>query len=825
MSGAEVIAAIQLIDACIGIAKTILDIGRAVSDAQGLPPKLRGLLERLPVIEELLESAHDNFEEGKVAEDTGRSAQPILQQCEQALGGLREIFRKACPKEGDNRSKRIWKGAKTVFFGRDSQVQKLLEVVQDSLKLLEQKEIYVIGDKLEELQELTKALSNDDSGKYAHTGAGHIVANEGGSPTNYFGGSGNSRQINNPGVYNEGPSTHTHKYLPPERADTPPEPTSNVPFRRDPDFVERGDLLDRISAQVSRPAARVAVVGLGGIGKSQLAIEYCYRLREQSRETWVLWIHASSAARFEQGVREIAGLVKIRGRDDPKANIFELVRDWLRGARSKWILVLDNVDDTSFLLESGYDNQGTDEGSKGSNTLFGYLPVCDHGSTLITTRSEDAAQKLVERSDMIIVGAMKDEDALRLLDKKLGDHADLTDTPDLAKELENMPLALTQAAAYLRQMGGRCSVRQYVETLRKSDRSKKSILDEDAGDLRRDGEARNAIFLTWQISFEHVSRIRPSAAELLSLMSFCDRQAIPEALVRRRDSNGDTGAGEASGEHNIDDPGDDNSDSADSDDMSTVDHVGYDYDDAFDKDIRMLEGYSFVSLTIDPSTFEMHRLVQVATRKWLKSRGQLEQWKEQYIDSLCALFPPGRYENWSTCQVYYPHVQSAVELKPKQRERLLQWAAVMYNAAWYAWTRVSADDAERMAVLSLKARTKTLGEGDEETLSSQAMVALAKKSQGRWDEAEKLQVQVMETTKKVLGAEHPDTLASMGNLASTYSNQGRWDDAEKLEVQVMETRKKVLGAEHPDTLTSMGNLALTYSNQGRWDEAEKLQVQ
>ncbi|KAK5110698.1 hypothetical protein LTR85_000741 [Meristemomyces frigidus] len=196
--------------------------------------------------------------------------------------------------------------------------------------------------------------------------------------------------------------------LPLERADTSPEPTSNVPFH--PDFVERGVLLARINAQVSQPAARVAVVGLGGIGKSQLAIEYCYRLREQSRETWVLWIHASSAARFEQGVREIAGLVKIRGRDDPKANIFGLVRDWLRGGKSgKWILVLDNVDDASFLLGPGYDNQGAQEGSKGSNTLFGYLPVCDHGSILITTWSEDAAQKLVERSDMIIINVTPDD--------------------------------------------------------------------------------------------------------------------------------------------------------------------------------------------------------------------------------------------------------------------------------------------------------------------------------------------------------------------------------------------------------------------------------
>jgi hypothetical protein len=143
---------------------------------------------------------------------------------------------------------------------------------------------------------------------------------------------------------------------------------------------------------------------------------------------------------------------------------------------------------------------------------------------------------------MIGVGTMKDGDALRLLEKKLGDCIDMTDAPELTRELENMPLALTQAAAYLRQMGGRCSMRKYLDKWWKRDISKKSILDEDAGDLRRDRDARNSIFLTWQISFENVLKVRQSAAELLSLMSFCDRQAIPEDLVRRRDSKDTAGA-------------------------------------------------------------------------------------------------------------------------------------------------------------------------------------------------------------------------------------------------------------------------------------------
>jgi hypothetical protein len=207
MSGAEAIAIVGLIDACIGIAQTILNIGGAVHDAQGLPPKLRDLLEKLPAIEELLESARESCEGGKITEDASISAQPILKQCEEALGELRNIFRKACPKDGDNRAKRIWKGTKTVFFGRDSQVQTLLVTIQNNLRLLEQKEIYVIGDKLDALQQVTEALADNDDGKYMHSGAGNIIANEGGNPTNYVVGGSNNRQINNPGVYNEGPSS------------------------------------------------------------------------------------------------------------------------------------------------------------------------------------------------------------------------------------------------------------------------------------------------------------------------------------------------------------------------------------------------------------------------------------------------------------------------------------------------------------------------------------------------------------------------------------------------------------------------------------------
>ncbi|OAG05932.1 uncharacterized protein CC84DRAFT_1052555, partial [Paraphaeosphaeria sporulosa] len=122
-----------------------------------------------------------------------------------------------------------------------------------------------------------------------------------------------------------------------------------IPFRRDPDFVDRGTLLDELKEKCSAPASRVALVGIGGVGKSQLAIEHCYRTHETSLGMWVLWAHASSTARLEQSFHDIADRVKIEGRRDPQVNIFKLVHDWMCDTDERWLLVLDNVDDAGFL--------------------------------------------------------------------------------------------------------------------------------------------------------------------------------------------------------------------------------------------------------------------------------------------------------------------------------------------------------------------------------------------------------------------------------------------------------------------------------------------
>jgi tetratricopeptide (TPR) repeat protein len=543
----------------------------------------------------------------------------------------------------------------------------------------------------------------------------------------------------------------------------------------------------------------------------------------------VFWVHASNAARFEQSFRDIADQVKVVGRRDPQANIFKLVHDWLCNSRQRWLLVLDNVDDAQFLLSGEADGHGQGQTTTAQvirKPLREYLPHCERGSILVTTRNKEAARNLVEQRDIISVEPMDEAQALALFKKKLGVEEDDGDIVELAAALEYMPLALVQAAAYIWQSAPRCSVAQYLKEFRRSESEKTSLLDHEAGQLRRDPEAKNAIIITWQISFEHLRHYKPTAAGLLSLMSFFDRQGIPETLIHggRRVERASTASDrrEKSTRQRLrvffnrtkSEP-----DAQRERRESDGDGVN------FNNDVRALRDLCFVSVNTDGATFEMHSLVQLATRRWLTANGKLERWKHQFISNLCAEFPTGKYENWAACQALFAHAKAALEHQPHDVSMIADWATVLYRAAWYAESIGSIADAVRLATKALQAREKVLGYKHEDTLRSIAMVADAYSLAGRWDEAEKLRKQVMETRKKKLGADHPDTLTSMANLASTLWNQGRWDAAEELEVQVMETSKKKLGADHPDTLTIMANLASTYRNQGRWDAAEELFVQ
>ena len=127
--------------------------------------------------------------------------------------------------------------------------------------------------------------------------------------------------------------------------------------------------------------------------------------------------------------------------------------------------------------------------------------------------------------------------ALLLLQTKIGHPSDEAEAEELVKVLEYIPLAISQAAAYIRQRAPQSSVAKYLQDFRKSEHRKTTLLHHDAGDLCRDPSASKSITVTWTISFDHIRAMRSSAAELLSLMSFFRPTAYTRISISKQPRN------------------------------------------------------------------------------------------------------------------------------------------------------------------------------------------------------------------------------------------------------------------------------------------------
>jgi hypothetical protein len=248
-------------------------------------------------------------------------------------------------------------------------------------------------------------------------------------------------------------------------------------------------------------------------------------------------------------------------------------------------------------------------------------------------------------------------------------------------------------------------------------------------------------------------------------------------------------------------------------------------DYSFEDDVHTLRDYSFITVIKEENTFEMHSLVQLATRTWLGNQGHLDRWREQFIFNLCADMPTGQYENHQKCQVLFPHARAALAQRPQNKDSLKEWALLLYKAAWYAWQRGKAGEAEHMSTVSMEVRQEVFGEENVETLDSMHMLGLARQLGGNYEEAEAMNKQTLALKETVLGREHPSTLASMNNLAQVLQSQGKYEDAEAMNRQTLALKETVLGREHPDTLASMSNLAQVLQSQGKYEDAEAMNRQ
>ncbi|CAI6093426.1 unnamed protein product [Clonostachys chloroleuca] len=518
-----------------------------------------------------------------------------------------------------------------------------------------------------------------------------------------------------------------------------------VPYLKNEKFVRRAEILDQLKARLSfsednhASQHRVSLFGLGGVGKTQIALAFIHWIKETNSEVSVIWVHASSPERFQQSFSRIAEEFQIPGYENPKSNVLVLVQQWLEKKNcGKWLMVVDNADDAELFF--GKPNPIESNPLDASTNLAQYLPVCAHGTLLITTRNKQIGVKLAsgDGSSMLQVQEMNASESESLLKSSLA------------------TLAVNEEESRIRGQGEVSSGSQHMDDIIPADQ-----------------------------------KTNPLASELLSMMSYLDRQDITLEILQ-----------EYNRQHE-DDP------------RSSIE---------LKRSIGILKNFSLVTEQKNGS-LDMHRLVQLVTRSWLDKTEASDWFRRKALVCISNLYPFGEFKNREVCRAYLAHALAVLELDVANKdEEATSRASLLHCVGEYFLRDGQHRHAENMIQEAFEIRMSSLGETHPYTLQSMANLAVTFYFQGRYKEAEKLEIRALEAQKLSLGETHPSTLRSMTNLAVTFQSQGRYEEAEKLEVQALEAKRISLGETHPSTLGSMVNLAITFYRQGRYEEAEKLEI-
>lgn len=384
------------------------------------------------------------------------------------------------------------------------------------------------------------------------------------------------------------------------------KPSRYLPFYQNNNFIGRTDEVDVLEQKlfVKQDCREIAIVGQGGVGKTQIALQFAYWVLEKHPDVSVFWMHALSPETFEQGCREVAGVLEVLDAEDGEEDVKEAVQRHLSKKRAgKWMLVVDNADDMEIL-----------EGSDGEKGILDYLPNSESGLTLFTTRDKKTAHALVGNSTLD-VEKLKPVAASDLFKKMLTRKDLLYEEAIVGKllvELDFLPLAITQAAAYINVNA--VSITEYLGHLSGTESNLVYIMSGGIGDRRRYRQAAHAVAKTWLVSFDQIARQDQDAAELLQYMSCIEWKAIPRSILP-----------------------------------------------AIEPEARMtnaigtLWSYSFITSRSDGRTYDMHQLVHVAARVWVHQKGLMLETQKRALEHLSNIFPSDDYENREIWRGYILH--------------------------------------------------------------------------------------------------------------------------------------------------------------------------
>jgi tetratricopeptide (TPR) repeat protein len=563
------------------------------------------------------------------------------------------------------------------------------------------------------------------------------------------------------------------------------QPSSIIPFPRNRRFIGRSTILEKLEQKlfIDQDTQQVALVGLGGIGKTQTVLEFAYRVKKHWLDYSIFWIPALSMESMEQACSEIARTLKIPQATNNE-DVKELVKQYLSSdAAGKWLLIVDNADDMNLIFG----------GTQQARGIVDYLPQSEIGLIMFTTRNQEVATKLAG-NDVIELEEMNNQEAVDFLEKSLASNSvarkqlsnNTANVTKLLDELAYLPLAIAQAAAYLSR-NKNLSITGYLQLLQGTEEALIRLLSHEFRDVTRykdstryqDKNTENAVAKTWLISFIQIREHDEVAADLLSFISCIESKAIPHSIL-----------------------------------------PSVEPEERMIEAIGTLCGYSFIVHRGNQDTYDTHRLVHLAIGKWIEDNCSLSTIVEKAVQHVSTIFPEAEFASHAICMDYLTHALRL--LTGKVREDTEARYILCLKVGQYLYYDGRIGESIKWIEKSYRWRKENLTEEHSDRLASQHDLARAYLADGQIAKAVALLEHVVEVRDRIFVEEHPSRLNSQHVLAGAYLADGQIAKAVALLEHVVEVRDRIFVEEHPSRLDSQHELARAYQADGQITKAIEL---
>ncbi|KIM94424.1 hypothetical protein OIDMADRAFT_60751 [Oidiodendron maius Zn] len=554
-------------------------------------------------------------------------------------------------------------------------------------------------------------------------------------------------------------------------------------------FVAREKELEEMHKELHGDGSRRTVVlhGLGGIGKTQLAIAYMKRYKNSYSA--IFWLNIKDEDSLKQSFAKSAkqilqehplasrlSSVDVNGLNE----VTDAVKAWLSLPNNiRWLMIYDNYDNPKF------------PGSTDSTAvnIRDFLPESYQGSVIITTRS---SQVQIDR--LIPVRKLENiNDSIEIL-LHISRREGLRDNPDairLAEELDGLPLALATAGAYLYQVA--ISLPDYLRLY------KVSWAELQKSSPRLTSYEDRTLYSTWQLSFDNVRQQNSLSAKLLRLWAYFDNQDLWFELLRHRSFKQPKWIRQLVKNelsfHSV---------------MRVLCDHGLVEADISSQELIESRGYSIHGCV---HSWTIHILNQEWNFEFAKVAVKLVG---AHVPEQEAVRP------WLTQRRLLQHAArcSYIVFNDLVTDDDMDWA--YHNLGLLYRDQGKLAEAEEMYKRALQGREKAFGPEHILTLDTVNCLGILYLDQDKLADAEEMLLRALEGNEKTLGTEHWSTLITVHCFGRLYNDQGKLTKAEEMYQRALQGREKVLGPKNISTLTTVNNLGTLYAHQGKLAKAEEM---